>query len=1431
MATKRILGLDLGTNSIGWALIEEETKGGKIVGLGSRIIPMDNKTKQDFEVGNPTTKNAARREARSARRLNQRYKLRRKHLMQVLQQLGWLPVFENPQALHQHLSRSAVNPEQPLLPIDLYALRDRALRECISLEELARILLHLNQRRGFLSNRKLPEPEEADGLDNDDSGSGNASKGSRRFYQRVQIASITLDDSGAKPIYTVKLTNGDVGVSYQDIPFEPQRTVELLIIEKQTKKYGLSRTFRIPDKTDWSYRKEHINKQIESSGLTVGQFYYQALKRNPHYRIKDNIVLREKYLAEFDAIWRAQCRFRQEKGQLDELERKELLPTLAKLLYENNRERQQVLIKRGLRYVFEQDIIYYQRPLKSQKDSIGFCRFEPDKRVIPISHPLFQEFRVFDLVNNLRVYDRKNNDCTAIYLSADVREELIRKLNEQQSITVTALRKMLLGGATVSGLRLSLREEQREVKGNQTLVRIAKALEDDDRADALLNDASKLELVWHILYSLSSNKDVVHALTRPKNGICVSVETAQKLARITFPSGYGSLSSRAIQRLLPLMRSGYRWTEDAFDRFPELRQKIDLLISGEVDDQLEDALREFVTANALFAPQDFQGLPYWAAASLVYGGHSKSQQNIHWQHPNQVELLPKNYLRNPIVQQIVNEALQVVKDIWVTNGKPDEIRIEFARALKNSAKSRQRIGESQLNNRKRNEAIKRRLQALGRSPADADKYRLWLESLDRNGLDQKDLAGYLQYLEPDGKRHPPAAEITRYKLWEEQLHISPYTGRPIPLSQLFGEAYQIDHIIPKQRFYDDSMSNKVVVEAQVNADKGMAGNNRTAWEYITAGPNQASLSVLDEESYVALVNRTFLKPKRDKLLMKTIPNDFVERQLKDTQFIAKAVREELAKVVGMQQVHTTTGSVTMHLREQWGIAHLFKDLLLPRFEAFETKLQEKAHKSGQAETIQLVERKFDAHFNRHLLRMKGYNKRLDHRHHAADALVVACTKPAHIKRLNDLNQLYQDQLQTGQTMRDGMTVKRKGGSWAFEKPWSHFVEDAKQALACCVVSIKNKNRLLTRSTNHYRVLDPNTGKRLERIQAKGTYGVRGPLHDAQAYGETRIRVQRTPLELALQIQKTLKNGLALEVSLSELLDQFEHAWQGQLFMQFVTKHAADFKKGVAVLRKEGLPHGQHLVQKLTMLERKYTKRVPVGALSANQLAHIANPGLRKLMQEHVVECAARNLKKPFGAEGMLVFQQKHKSPIRAVSVIYDAKQTVGQGSGKQQLLRSTSSNTKLHVDQGSNHAFAIYEQETNLRNGIWPAKREYDIRSFYEAVQLRTQGEPLFEPRQGMRFFTLAKHDLVYLPYPDEHPSQVDWENREKILPRLYNVVKFSGNELYFIPNTVAQVIRDKVEFDSPNCIQVFNGKSIKQLAIKVHCNRLGQLKPALSYD
>ncbi|OGB96513.1 MAG: type II CRISPR RNA-guided endonuclease Cas9, partial [candidate division NC10 bacterium RIFCSPLOWO2_12_FULL_66_18] len=131
-----VLGLDLGTNSIGWALLEtDKGEPSGLAGCGARIF----QEAVDAQKGTP--KNAKRRQARQARKLVSRRKMRRAALVNLL-------------AHHDLLPKEPDAREALLRTLDPYLLRKRGLDEPLTLHEFGRAIFHLNQRRGFQSNRK-----------------------------------------------------------------------------------------------------------------------------------------------------------------------------------------------------------------------------------------------------------------------------------------------------------------------------------------------------------------------------------------------------------------------------------------------------------------------------------------------------------------------------------------------------------------------------------------------------------------------------------------------------------------------------------------------------------------------------------------------------------------------------------------------------------------------------------------------------------------------------------------------------------------------------------------------------------------------------------------------------------------------------------------------------------------------------------------------------------------------------------------------------------------------------------------------------------------------------------------------------------------------------------------------------------------------------
>ena len=174
MREDRILGIDLGANSIGWALLECDPVTNEVTGIvdaGARIFEAG--MKGDIESGRTESRCAERRMARSVRRNLDRRKRRMTKLKNLLQQYGFLPEGDDIEKIILDLDVEArrfisktpnsLRPEGSILAHTYpYYLRALASRQEIPAHLAGRAIYHLAQRRGFQSNRK--DPTDADEL-------------------------------------------------------------------------------------------------------------------------------------------------------------------------------------------------------------------------------------------------------------------------------------------------------------------------------------------------------------------------------------------------------------------------------------------------------------------------------------------------------------------------------------------------------------------------------------------------------------------------------------------------------------------------------------------------------------------------------------------------------------------------------------------------------------------------------------------------------------------------------------------------------------------------------------------------------------------------------------------------------------------------------------------------------------------------------------------------------------------------------------------------------------------------------------------------------------------------------------------------------------------------------------------------------------------
>ena len=187
------LGLDLGSNSIGWCVLDLDAEGRPcgVRDAGVRILSPNDEAGRDPQ--SKTSLAAERRDARSARRRRGRFVRRRDRLMETLVGAGLMPV---DRIVRKSLER-----------LDPYALRKEALDRRLSPSEIGRALFHLNQRRGFKSNRIISDS------DHDERSS---------MKQGIKRLEVELESAGVRTLGEL-LANGRLGPGGGSVRFRPER--------------------------------------------------------------------------------------------------------------------------------------------------------------------------------------------------------------------------------------------------------------------------------------------------------------------------------------------------------------------------------------------------------------------------------------------------------------------------------------------------------------------------------------------------------------------------------------------------------------------------------------------------------------------------------------------------------------------------------------------------------------------------------------------------------------------------------------------------------------------------------------------------------------------------------------------------------------------------------------------------------------------------------------------------------------------------------------------------------------------------------------------------------------------------------------------------------------------------------------------------------
>lgn len=1264
---KKILGLDVGTTSIGWAIVEttdekpvndfngEQAKtdiNNNRLGLhkdavGVRIISQDTErfdrgvTLNDPK-GSTLTPTATRRKYRSARRMRNRYKLRRSKLETALSFMGIVP--DKNYYTNEKGKRGTNND----LGRAIYEIRDNAIREKISLAQFGRILLHMNQWRGYSSDRfqkeEKPRFDYYTGIITNISDKPIQIDYEKNDKTKINWLHYSISIDLNEPIKIndeesiEKFVDARVFVKEaKDLTIKTGEVITFKFDLRQEKRKGevVNQYYQIkkttPDPTDWNYRYQTLHKNLTEwceSGGTVGSYFYKNFyEEKVIERIRNNVVNRNWYENELDRIFDKQ--YGEHKEFFESIEIDDLVKVTFKdyepILHDVKTKE---TIKEQLRCFLKEKIIFYQRPWQQSKNK-GECTFEKilvkksvtekgtgekkeievykGRTVIPRSHPLFQEFKIWQQINNVKIFLNAPEGKIDLFNHPsefekhigksipEVKNQLYKLLQHKKEISWRSFVKDKEEGLGIDNVldernetsnkkikikkkseltaelppsnffTVNFRKKKRDgsyddikLKGNSTKVAINNILKHKDEFwfDSIIKEGkdnhqkeilekfplrtneykvTKLQLLWELIYDITISDPMRVTEKIRETYPDIEQEDAISLTKIKFvDSGMGNLSAKAIRQILPLMSNGEHLTEKA-------RKKIDSLIElnnsteekSKADDEKLETLRNLIAdkkarlkLSRFSSVNDFTYLNYWEAAAVIYGSHSSKRIFI----SRGIKPISFHSLNNPIVEKIVNETISIINEIYKRYGF-DEVRIELSRELKASIEERQQMWEAMTFNAERNEWAKQMLRELKAESSELD-----VETSNNSNLDKiKIIEDVVKFTEADEYKmkykeyklgEPSKAEVKKYLMWLEQRFRCPYTNQPIQLTDVFSKnkTVEIEHIIPKERYYLDSYSNKVITWKEVNQLK--SDRNRTAYEFIVSkrGIDKIKLSNGKEISLVAAdkwenhVKEMFpAGAKRNNLLRKEIPEDPINRTLKETQYINKKLKEKLAELIGEQKIWITSGSVTDILRERWHLNKQLKELLRERFEKFNPGEQKEKlnltywtkqynSKTGEYEDVEVFE---------------GYSKKLDHRHHALDAIIIACTKQNHIQYINTLNAVNTADQQSDESRKKKYEWLKKNicennSSKKFIMPWNNFIVDIKKAMNEIVVSHKN-TRLLISPSKH------RMGKAIKSIP---TASIRGELHKETNYARKNYfekeKTQITTL-IPLLIKKKIEN--------------------------------------------------------------------------------------------------------------------------------------------------------------------------------------------------------------------------------------------------------------------------------------------------------------------
>jgi len=881
----QILGLDLGTNSVGWAIVDD--KKNKILGMGSRIFPEGVIAKTIGTGEREESKNAARRDSRQQRRQYYRKRLRKIKLLRVLTDFKMCPV------THKELdawakwdkakgktSRKAPTSSEykNWLYKDPYILRDKALKEDLTDYELGRVFYHIIQRRGFLSNRKGKDDgaifkgkEGMSGINDTQNQIGESTLGS-------YLSSIT--PKKGEPYKKIVDENGN------ELRVRARYTLRDMYIEEFSQIWERqAKVLKLDDKTAIKTRMQFLKGSLENKRNK------QKIEKLFTKYGKDNIDIEEIVSDKNETI-------------LFKVVSNEKVPLKIFLGGEIYHDEEGIL-----KHKSQESVLFWQRPLRSQKASLAKCRFEPDvktkdgkyiqkgKTPCHISHPLFEEFRAWQFINNIEYGKRQS-------LDQNQKESVLDLINSKDKSfnfsDIPARLKMTYETWNYAN--------DFKVVGNYTTKHILNLFSTE------MFEKNKEEL-WHCFH-FYEDSDALIAKLNKDFGLLEKDEA--KIDKIKLKEDYSNVSLKAISQITHFLKKGHKMSDatilggvknafgkywDYFKESHELIEKDVLMINRDKSNKEGEAIEKI----KLYLSENEFGFEENDKRFIKLYHHSQEIE----EKPIKENIGAVDNLRNPIVQQGVNETRRLVNQLIKEYGSFDRIQVELGRDVKNSKEGRQRQSYRINENRTKNDEARKLLSDYGlkHTRENIQKVLLYKEMQDKG-----------------------------------VLTICPYTNKAINISDVLGREnlIQIEHIIPKSISLDDSFANKTLCDAKFNTLKG----NLTPYQFYLKNSDAklwggaSTWEAIEKRAFNVL---PYSKAKRFVSRIKTqdikVQSSFIERQLNDTRYISIKTKEMMLEVC--KDVRVLPGSLTSELRHLWGLNNILQPVLnidLPTIDIEENKV-------------------------------------------------------------------------------------------------------------------------------------------------------------------------------------------------------------------------------------------------------------------------------------------------------------------------------------------------------------------------------------------------------------------------------------------------------------------------------------------------------------